>query len=88
MGPGVVAVGAGGEDVVAWGEARVFVCRWVEEAGVWWWVVGSEPGMSSEIEDVGVEVEGVLVGRRSVVDARGDSVRWVKKSVDGRGVGQ
>jgi len=82
MGLGVVAVGAGGEDVVAWAEARVFVCRWLEEAGVWWWVVGSEPGMSSEIEDVGVEGNGWLMGRRTVVDLRGERVRFVKKVVD------
>jgi hypothetical protein len=80
--PVVGAVQSGGEDRVRWQVARVFVCRWLEGAGVYWWVVGSEPGMRGEVEDVGVEVDGLLVGRRSVVDGRGDSVRWVKRSVD------
>ena len=65
-----------------WFDASVFVVRYLEAAGAWWWVVGCGGGMGSEIEDVGVEVEGVFVGRRTVVDPRGDRVRWCEKVVD------
>jgi hypothetical protein len=66
----------------AWVDASVFVVRYVEAAGAWWWVVGSGKGMGSEIEDVGLEVGGVFVGRRTLVDPRGDRVRWCQKVVD------
>ena len=74
-----------GDGLVVWRESRLFVCRWLEGAGVWWWVVASDAGMGSEIEDVGVVVDGVFVGRRTVVDARGDRVVVRKNVVDAEG---